>query len=65
MIYKGPERRQYAQLPEEEFERLAIRAKELALQDIYIAVGKSVISKIMWVLGAASAAVAAWLHFKP
>jgi hypothetical protein len=69
MKYNGPERRQYVQLSQEDFERLtsasAERAKELALRDIYIAVGKSVVSKIMWVLGASSAAVAAWLHFKP
>jgi hypothetical protein len=68
MTYNGPDRRRHVQLSDEDFRRLteasAERAKELALKDIYIAVGKSVVSKIMWVLGAAAAAVSAWLHFK-
>jgi hypothetical protein len=64
MKYNGPERRQYVGLSEDDIERIATRAKELALRDIYISVGKSVVSKIMWVLGAAAAAIAAWLQFK-
>lgn len=68
MTYNGPDRRQNVRLPDEEFERLvkaaAKEAKEMALRDIYIAVGKSVVSKILWLLGATGTAVAAWLHFK-
>lgn len=56
--------RRKVELSDEQIETIATRAKELALRDIYIAVGKSVISKIMWVLGAATAAISAWLHFK-
>ena len=63
MTYHGPERR-YVQLSDEDVERIATRAKELALRDIYVAVGKSVLSKVLWVLGAASAALWAWLEFK-
>lgn len=64
MKYNGPERRQNVKLSDEDLEKIATRAKELALRDIYVAVGKSVISKIMWVLGASGAAVAAWFQFK-
>lgn len=61
--YQGPERRT-SKLSDEEFERIAIRSKELVLQDLYVAVGKSVIAKALWVLGAASLVVAAYLSGK-
>jgi len=68
MKYNGPERRHNVQLSDEDFERLtnaaAEKAKEFALQDIYTAVGKSVVSKILWVLGLAAAAVWAALTIK-
>lgn len=68
MTYHGPERRRNVQLSDEDFKRLteasAERAKDLALKDIYIAVGKSVVSKILWLLGLAAAAVWAALKFK-
>lgn len=66
--YHGPERRKI-ELSDDDIERIAKRAgeiaKDLALRDIYVAVGKSVVSKILWVLGTAGLAIAAWLHLKP
>jgi len=59
------EERRKIDLSDDDIERIATRAKELALRDIYVAVGKSVVAKALWVLGAAAAAVGAWLHFQP
>lgn len=58
----GQERRKTV-LSDEDFERLATRAKELALRDIYVAVGKSVITKALWVFGASAALIWAGLKF--
>lgn len=55
-------------LTEAQIEAIAERAAEVALEKVYTAVGKSVVSKFLWLLGATSLAVAAWLngsgHFK-
>jgi len=59
------EERRKVDLSDDDIERIATRAKELALRDIYVAVGKSVVAKALWLLGAAAAAVGAWLHFQP
>jgi len=63
------EERRKIVLSDEDFERIVAasseRAKESALRDIYVAVGKSVVAKALWLFGAAAAAVGAWLHFQP
>lgn len=67
--YTGPERRTNTQLSAEQIERIAERAAEVALEKVYTSIGKSVVNKVLWMVGAASLAVAAWLngagHFKP
>ncbi len=67
--YQGPERRQFPQLSDDQIERIAERAAEVALERVYTSIGKSVVSKFLWLVGAASLAVAAWMngagHFKP
>lgn len=45
-----------------QIEAIAERAAEVALQRVYTQIGKSVISKFMWLVGAAALAVAAWLN---
>jgi len=66
--YQGPERRHRPTLSEEQIERIAERAAEVALEKVYTSIGKSVVSKFLWMVGAAALAVAAWLngsgHFK-
>lgn len=59
--YLGPERRQHAQLSDEQIERIAERAAEVALEKVYTSIGKSVVSKFLWICGAAGLAIAAWL----
>jgi len=67
--YNGPERRHLPQLSPEQIDIIAERAAEVALEKVYTSIGKSVVNKVLWVVGAASLAVAAWLngagHFKP
>ena len=60
--YQGPERRLYPQLSDEQIERIAERAAQVALEKVYTSIGKSVVSKFLWLVGAASLAVAAWMN---
>jgi hypothetical protein len=60
--YKGEERRQYAHLSDEQVERIAERAAEVALERVYTNVGKSVVKSFLWLVGAGALAVAAWLN---
>jgi len=60
--YQGPERRQFPQLSDEQIERIAERSAEVALEKVYTSIGKSVVSKFLWLVGAASLAVAAWMN---
>ena len=67
--YKGEERCAHPTLSDDQIERIAERAAEVALERVYTQIGKSVVLKVLWLLGAASLAVVAWLngagHFKP
>jgi hypothetical protein len=59
MAYNGPERR--GPLSDEQIELIAERAAEKALEKVYASVGKSVVHKILWLVGAAALAAAAYL----
>lgn len=61
MEYQGPERRAATVLTEEQLELIAERAAGRALEKVYASIGKSVIQKFLWVVGAASLAILAWL----
>jgi hypothetical protein len=58
MAYNGPERR--GPLSDEQIELIAERAAEKALEKVYASVGKSVVHKILWLVGAAALAVFAY-----
>jgi hypothetical protein len=58
-MYEGPERR--AALTDEQIELIAERAAEKALEKVYASVGRSVVQKFLWILGASALALAAWL----
>ncbi|QGH72962.1 MAG: protein of unknown function DUF3194 [Siphoviridae sp. ctdEk19] len=60
--YGGPERRQYPHLSEEQINVIAERAAEVAIERVYTAVGKSVVKKFIWLVGAAAVALVAWLN---
>lgn len=60
--YDGAERRQYPHLSEEQIERIAERAAEVALERVYTSIGKSVVNKFLWICGAGALALAAWLN---
>lgn len=60
--YDGPERRQHPHLSEEQIERIAERAAEVALERVYTSIGKSVVQKFLWLVGAGALALAAWLN---
>ena len=56
-------RRKY-RLTDEQFEALANKAAERALQTVYAEVGKSVLKKLLWALGLALSALLLWLSSK-
>ncbi len=68
MTYEGHERRRNSGLSDEEIEAIAERAAEKAIERVYTQIGKSVVTKFLWLCGAAGLALYAWLsgsgHFK-
>lgn len=65
--YSGPERRRMP-LSEEQIEAIAEKAADRAVKkltdQVYREVGRGVISKFVWLVGAASIGVALWLNAK-
>lgn len=51
--YEGPERR-VAQLSEDQMEAIAELAAEKAFRKVYEEVGRSVVKRIFWIIGAAA-----------
>ncbi|MFC4518619.1 hypothetical protein [Cupriavidus pinatubonensis] len=49
-------------LTEEQIDEIAERAAQVALERVYTQIGKSVVSKFLWLVGAGTLAVAAWLN---
>ena len=58
------ERRKNQPLSDDQIDEIADRAAERALEKVYTHIGKSVVSKFLWLVGAATLAVAAWLNGK-
>lgn len=58
--WNGEERRKTVELTERQIEEIAQRAAEVALNNVYTAVGRSVVSKFLWLCGFLGAALAAW-----
>lgn len=52
------------EIPDEVINRIAERAAEKALEKVYAEVGRSVLRRMLWILGAAGLAVFAWLKAK-
>jgi hypothetical protein len=59
--YEGPERRKRPVLTDEEIEHIATKAAEIAVQkmthEVYASVGKSVVQKAFWLIGAVTTAL--------
>lgn len=49
-------------LTEVQIEQIAERAAEVALEKVYTEIGRSVVTKFLYILGAAT--LAAWSYFK-
>jgi hypothetical protein len=49
-------------LTDDQIEAIAERAAEVALERVYTQIGKSVVHKFLWLVGAAALAVAAWFN---
>lgn len=62
--YAGPERRQVATLTDEQMEAIAEKAAEKALEKVYAGVGRSVATKLLWILGAGALWIVWWLGGK-
>ena len=67
-MYDGPERRQSSGLTDDDIERIAERAAELAVkkvtQDAYAMVGKTIVDKVVWVIGVCAVSLFFWLAGK-
>jgi hypothetical protein len=59
-LYEGPERRAYGGLSEDEIEAIAERAANKALEKVYAQIGKSVVNRVLFWIGAAALAVLAY-----
>lgn len=59
--YSGIERRKIPSLTDDEIEHIAQKAAELAVQkmthEIYASIGKSVLQKVFWIVGAIASAM--------
>jgi hypothetical protein len=62
--YDGPDRRAVAALSDEQIEAIATLAAKKALQDVYANVGKSVVQKLTWIIGAAVIGLLLWMGGK-
>jgi len=60
-MYDGPERRAAYPLTPEQLEQIAERAAEKALEKVYASIGKSIVHRILFWVGAASLTVVAYL----
>jgi hypothetical protein len=58
MAYNGPERR--GPLSDEQIELIAERAAEKALEKVYAQIGRSFVTKVLWVVGTCVLAIAAY-----
>jgi len=58
------ERRNSVTLTDEQIEEIAERAAEVALERVYTQIGKSVVQKFLWLVGAAALTVYAFLKGK-
>ena len=55
------EERRKGVISDDDFEAIAVRAAQIVEQNLYAAVGKSVLSKALYLVGAGLVALAAWL----
>ena len=62
--YSGPERRGETYISDEQIEEIAEKAAAKAIEkltgDVYKAVGKLVVSKFLWIVGASAVGVWIW-----
>ena len=62
--HSGPERRIKTHISDEQIEEIAEKAAEKAIEkltgDVYKAVGKSIVSKFLWIVGASAVGVWIW-----
>jgi hypothetical protein len=59
--WDGHERRAPVVVPDDQIERIAERAAEKAIEKLYTELGKNVVRKAMWILGALLVAATIWL----
>lgn len=59
------EERRHLTLSDEQIELIAERAAEVALERVYTQIGKSVVHKVLWAIGAGALALLVWLNGTP
>lgn len=55
------ERRRIEVLTDEQIEQIAERAAQVALNKVYTEIGRSVVKKALWIIGASVLAALVWL----
>lgn len=67
-IYDGPDRRRAPVLTDEQIEHIAQKAADMAVQkvtqEVYAAVGKTLVEKLFWVVGVCAVSLFLWLASK-
>lgn len=61
-FYHGEERRKRTELSDEQIDKIAEKAAEKALEKVYTQIGKSVVQKVLYLVGAAALAIWAYLN---
>lgn len=62
--WQGDDRRQKVSLSDEQVKEIVALVTEKVLEQVYLNVGKEVLTKLFWVVGAAAVGVYAWLKSK-
>lgn len=62
--YRGPERRTAAILSDEQIELIAEKAAEKALLKVYANVGRGIINKLTFIIGACAIGILLWMGGK-
>lgn len=62
--YDGPERRHPTVLTDEQMDAIAEKAAAKALEKVYAEVGKSIVHKLLWIVGVAAVGLVMFLSGK-
>jgi hypothetical protein len=62
--WSGKDRRAHVWLTDDQINDVAERAAEKAIERVYTEIGRSVVKKVLWVVGAGALALFVWMRSK-